>query len=257
MDVFARVVVGVDGTEWGLEALHQALTLAPEAGSTVEAVTALDTSATVWTGFAAGNWIELLDQEAQATRDEAAAVLGDRQGSARVVSGPSVPVLRDARDTLDATLLALGGRRSSRLLGIALGATVTELLHDGRCSALVARPAAQGAWRPRRIVVGVDGSPASLAGLACADEVAARLGGQVEVVAAGDAATLEGEWTARAVRTSETEPVTALLERSHDADLVVVGSRSLQGLRALGSVSERVAHSAECSVLVVRAPDAS
>ena len=35
-------------------------------------------------------------------------------------------------------------------------------------------------------------------------------------------------------------------------DLVVIGSRGLHGLKALGSVSERVAHQAECSVLVVR-----
>ena len=35
-------------------------------------------------------------------------------------------------------------------------------------------------------------------------------------------------------------------------DLVVVGSRGLSGLRALGSVSERVAHGAHASVLVAR-----
>jgi nucleotide-binding universal stress UspA family protein len=37
-----------------------------------------------------------------------------------------------------------------------------------------------------------------------------------------------------------------------DADIVVVGSRGLQGGRALGSVSERVAHQANCSVIVLR-----
>ena len=47
------------------------------------------------------------------------------------------------------------------------------------------------------------------------------------------------------------QPVPALVERSREADLVVVGSRGLHGLRALGSVSERVAHRADCSVLVV------
>ena len=35
-------------------------------------------------------------------------------------------------------------------------------------------------------------------------------------------------------------------------DLIVVGSRGLHGLRALGSVSERVAHGAKASVLVAR-----
>ena len=256
MDVFARVMVGVDGTEWGVAALRQALTLAPEDGSRIDAVTVLDTASTVWTGSRAGEWVELLEQEAYAARDEAVAMLAGRTGSARVVRGRPVPVLREARDEVDATLLALGGRHSSRLLGIVLGDTVTELLHDGRCSVFVARPAAGATWQPRTIVAGVDGSPASLAGLALADDVAARLGGRVEVVAAGEAAALAEDWTERADRHPEADPVTALLERSREADLLVVGSRSLHGLRALGSVSERVAHGASCSVLVVHTSDA-
>lgn len=47
-------------------------------------------------------------------------------------------------------------------------------------------------------------------------------------------------------------PVDALVDASREADLLIVGSRGLHGLAALGSVSERVAHRAECSVLVVR-----
>jgi nucleotide-binding universal stress UspA family protein len=38
------------------------------------------------------------------------------------------------------------------------------------------------------------------------------------------------------------------------AGLVVMGSRGLGGVKALGSVSERVAQRAPCSVLVVRPP---
>ena len=34
--------------------------------------------------------------------------------------------------------------------------------------------------------------------------------------------------------------------------LITLGSRGLTGVRALGSVSERVAHHAHCSVLVAR-----
>jgi nucleotide-binding universal stress UspA family protein len=41
-----------------------------------------------------------------------------------------------------------------------------------------------------------------------------------------------------------------------EASLIVIGSRGRAGLAALGSVSERVAHHAGCSVLVVR-PSAS
>jgi nucleotide-binding universal stress UspA family protein len=43
-----------------------------------------------------------------------------------------------------------------------------------------------------------------------------------------------------------------LIVESETADLIVVGSRGLRGLKALGSVSERIAHQASCSVLVVR-----
>jgi nucleotide-binding universal stress UspA family protein len=46
--------------------------------------------------------------------------------------------------------------------------------------------------------------------------------------------------------------VSRLVEAAMDADLLVVGSRGLHGIKALGSVSERVAHEAKCSVLVVR-----
>jgi nucleotide-binding universal stress UspA family protein len=49
-------------------------------------------------------------------------------------------------------------------------------------------------------------------------------------------------------------PVEVLLAAADNADLVVLGSRGLHGLPALGSVSERVAHRATCSVLVVREP---
>ena len=53
MSVFARIVVGVDGTDWGFEALRQALLLAPEGASTISAVTALDTAPAIHAGLQA------------------------------------------------------------------------------------------------------------------------------------------------------------------------------------------------------------
>jgi nucleotide-binding universal stress UspA family protein len=50
-------------------------------------------------------------------------------------------------------------------------------------------------------------------------------------------------------RESADEPVAALVAAAADTDLLVVGSRGLHGLKALGSVSERVAHQAHSSVL--------
>ena len=254
MGVFARVVVGVDGTEWGFEALRQALVLAPAEGSSVQAVTALDTSPAALTGFEAGYWVDELVREATGARDTAEAMLAGRPDStARVERGGAVDVLRRARDDADATLLAVGGRRSSRFLGVVMGDTGTELLHDGTCSVLVARPTLGRSWKPGSVVVGLDGSASALAALAATDELATRLGATVEVVSAtGDGSARQDDaWADRVDSWDASHPVAALVERSRQADLVVVGSRGLHGLRALGSVSERIAHQAQCSVLVV------
>ena len=161
-------------------------------------------------------------------------------------------MLRQARDEADATLLALGARHSSRFLGIMLGDTASEMVHDGACSVLLARPQREGAWQPRRIVLGLDGSAPALAALATADELASRVGATVEVVCATSGGSPPEEaWTGRVDSWDAAQPVAALVGRSREADLVVVGSRGLHGVRALGSVSERVAHRAHCSVLVV------
>lgn len=257
MGIFARVVVGVDGTDWGFEALRQALLLAPDTAD-VRAVTALDTAPAVHTGLRAADFAELLAHEAAETRAAALRILGDRpRADARVVHGKPVDVLRRERDELEATLVALGGRRSSRFLGVLLGDTGTELLHDGACSLLLACPAAGGTWQPRRVVVGLDDSSCARDALAAADDVAARLGGSVEVLSAtGGREPVEREaaWAERVQTWDDGDPVRALVRRSRSADLVVVGSRGVRGFRAVGSVSERVAHQAHCTSLVVGAP---
>jgi nucleotide-binding universal stress UspA family protein len=54
------------------------------------------------------------------------------------------------------------------------------------------------------------------------------------------------------IEVDERTPEEALVAASREVDLVVLGSRNLKGLAALGSVGERVGHHAACSVLVVR-----
>lgn len=254
MNVFARIVVGVDGTDWGFEALRQALLLAPPGSSTIRAITALDTAPAIHTGIHANLFAELLSHESADARDSAEQIIAGREdAAAQVVRGKPVEVLRRERDELKATLVALGGRRSSRFLGIILGDTGTELLHDAACSVLLACPAREGEWQPRRIVIGLDSSSYAHAALRAADELAGRLGGSVEVVSAtgGKHVERDAEWAARVHTWDTGDPVPALVERSRTADLVVVGSRGAHGIRAIGSVSERVAHQAHCTVLVV------
>jgi nucleotide-binding universal stress UspA family protein len=153
-----------------------------------------------------------------------------------------------------ASLLAVGTHGGSRAAGILLGSVTTALLHEAPCPVLVARAAAT-AWAPRTIVVGVDGSPQSRYAAEVGSALAERFGGHVRLLAAEGGKPLvverlqsvaEVEWDAR-------RPVEALVAASKHADLVIVGGRGVHGLFALGSVTERVAHTAHCSVLVTRA----
>ena len=256
MGVFSRILVGVDGTDWGFEALRQSLVLAAE-DAVVRAVTALDTAPALHTGLQAARFSDLLAHEAAEARKTAESILAGRaQSEARVEPGKPVDVLRRERDELGATAVALGGRRSSRFLGIVLGDTGTELVHDAVCSVLLAYPPSDGEWRPERIVVGLDSSSYARDALATADEIAERFGGTVEVVSAtgGEAVDREAAWAARVQSWDPANPVEALVTRSKTADLVVVGSRGTRGVATLGSVSERVAHEAHCTALIVHDP---
>lgn len=253
MGLFDRVVVGVDGTDFGFEALRQSLTLSPPRGA-VRAVTALDTGIAVHAGFELSHVVAQLGEEADRARAVAAEIMRARPNcTTEVVRGDAKTVLRHVCVGHDATLLALGGRSSSRFLGMMAGETASTLLHDAARSILLARPGEGTQWEPRRILVGLDGSEHSLEALSIADDLAARLGSAIEVVAAtgGKPLEREGTWADRVTEWDPRHPYAALRDRSAMADLVILGSRGLHGVRALGSVSERVAHGAHCSALVV------
>lgn len=144
----------------------------------------------------------------------------------------------------------------------------------------------------KRILVGVDASPPSVQALERAADEARLRGATLEVVhafnppdqstafpvlpekgadkrdleaerekandklgawlaeSAVDLAGLEVEWCVLA----NNRPTEVLIDRSRDADLVVVGSRGRGGFRGLllGSTSDQVVRHAKCPVLVVR-----
>ena len=140
------------------------------------------------------------------------------------------------------------------MAGIFLGSTAVSLLHHSPVSVLVARRPRCLLEFPASILAGVDGSPESHRALEVARELSTRLNVPMQAVAAsgGKAVFWDGLRDVESLRWSEQGPVDALVELSAAADLLVLGSRGLHGLAALGSVSERVANRAFCSVLVVR-----
>ena len=177
-----------------------------------------------------------------------------RACEARVLVGDPDACLMAVASDERATLVAVGSHGTSRLGGILVGSVATAVLHRAPCSVLIARARRDLSAFPARIAVGIDGSESSRTALAVAGALGSRLDVPVGAVAAsGAAADFKPPEEAMAdLHVDEREPVDALLDAARDCDLLVVGARGLRGVRALGSVSERVAHRALSSVLVVR-----
>jgi nucleotide-binding universal stress UspA family protein len=250
--IFDRILVGVDGTDGSYEACRQVACLA-EADAAINAAAVVHLDAAVAEALAAAEIRDTLGQEADAALDQAVAILGGRAQTCRL-DGFVTPSLLGELRRFDTTLVALGPPRHRRATEILIGGVAGEMIHKAPCSVLIARPTEPGAF-PRRVVIGYDGSPNADAALFVATGLAKRFASGVRVITALGGKRVElarAELRSPFVETINGHPVTTLVEASRDADLVVVGSRGLHGVRAMGSVSERVAYQAACSVLVVR-----
>lgn len=253
--VFDRIVCGVDASPEALEAARQAERLrAPTGVLRLAAVAEVDLA--VHAGFAMSHVLEELDSSARAALHRAIDAV--RPGSTHLLAGDAVPCLLEEIERSDATLVAVGPHGHSRAVGVLMGGVATALLHEAPCSVLLARHERYGRF-PESILVGVDGSPESLSAAAVARSVADRFDAELVAITATAGREVDPEAILEALPGTvldDRKPVEALVDLSAEADLTVVGSRGLHGLRSLGSVSERVAHRASSSVLVVRHPPA-
>lgn len=201
--------------------------------------------------------------------------------------GPVVPELRALSRGAQLLVVGPGGRRRP-------GHVAMHLAAHARCPVAVARDHGDSAPGPatgrvRAVVVGVDGSPASLRAADTAARAAAARGAELRLVharvtiaapygrgpmppVAGAAADDPAHRAARAVAERlrdahaglvvetvlvDEDPARAIVAAAHDAQLVVVGSRGLGAFRGmlLGSVSHEVLRDAPCTVLVEHGPD--
>ena len=249
--IFERILCCVDRTPASLVAVQQALRLQDEHGSLLLVAVANVAQAAQARTSGAGA-AEFLQHEAEAALTEACAIAP--AASAKLLDGDPVAVLLEQAESERATLIAVGSPRRRRAAGLLLGTVAARMLRDATCSMLVARPARNPEAWPQAIFVGVDGSMGAAAAFTVAHFVAERFGASVRALAS-TRDELDRE-VARAIAPGleeQAQPaVDVLVAASAAADLVVAGNRGLHGLKALGSVSERVAHQARSSVLVVR-----
>jgi nucleotide-binding universal stress UspA family protein len=253
--IFSRVLVGVDGSPESLEAVRQAaLFEAPRGRLTLLA--AWNLSPPLVTPGLAPPVYDSDEESARARAEDALRTAKEPYPSAgaRVVRGFAAQALIDEIAQCRAGLVVVGSHGQGRVAGILAGSTATSLVHNAPCSVLVTRQLRDGI--PRRIAVGVDGSSESAAAYAAARHLADRFDGDLTVVVAEGGKPVDlaavSLIAGDEVHVIQEDPVAVLVAASADADLLVLGSRGLHGLKALGSVSEQVAHRAECSTLIVR-----
>lgn len=253
--VARRIVCGVDGSPRSLAATALAARLI-DADGTLTLIAALDDWNPIAPEVTGAERTSEADVRPRATLALAVAERAASRSQATIESairsGWAPRVLLDEAEARAATLIAVGMHDRSRRAGYLLGSVATAILHDARSSVLVARPAA-GA---RRVVVGLDGSTQSLDALTLARVLAARLDASLLAVCATGGKPVD----VPAVRAQAGDdlhvdprpPVVALAAAAASAELLVLGSRGRHGVGTLGSVSERVAHRAPCSVLIYR-----
>lgn len=262
---FADILCAVNGSRGSAEAARQAVALAgPDAALTFIAVS-------YTTGSGLGETAALGEPRARKALEQSAR-LAERAG---VMASSELRKARSTSETLLAEaerheLLVLGSRGGSRAGGIFLGSTATRAAHETPTALLVARKS-DARWRefPARILLASDGSPGSWAAARATARIARARGSRVEVLYVPNEVAPERRRTVseQAVAIQEltgVEPTVAdglghVAERITDvargerSSLIALGHRGVRGVKALGSVSERVVHRAPCSVLVVPA----
>ncbi len=259
--VLRHVVAGVDGGRRAGVAAEQAIRLAAGARLTFVAVAhVVGSGPNEQAALSAERAEQALDRARRLARD--AGIDADTQ----LVHGPHAAEALMKRAT-GADLLVIGAPLHGRVGGIAEGATSARVVHRAAMPVLIARRPGDATPFPQRILLATDGSGGSHHATQLALALAVAHDARITMVHAGDSSPLErrrmAEQAALVTETLDVEPVwiepasrpaesiceAALQTR---ASLVVVGARGVSGLRALGSVSERVAHQAPCSVLIAR-----
>ena len=259
---FRRILCGVHDERSSQEAARQAVAMGL-GGGTVDFVAV---SGRPEPGVAG---VPLSPERADLALADARAVAAqpDIPVTTRRIDDPS-PARRLLELSAEHDLLVVGGHRHhSRVEAMVLGETA-GVLHRAAIPVLVARAYDTEAGRPAHVLAATSAQRDDRETVRVAAELARRHGARLTVLHVSDHAS----WEERRELESQSatagalhgkppvqllepgRPVHGILEiaHSHADTLVVTGAHRPGGSAALGSVSERVAARAHCSVLVLR-----
>jgi nucleotide-binding universal stress UspA family protein len=263
--MFDDVLCGVDGTRGSYEAVRQAAVLAgPGARLTLLAVAAL-------TGAGQHHAAAIAPERAKrvlARAHRIAVAAGVETVETEIDESAPVAetLLERAREH---QMLAIGAPFMPRMAHLLVGGTATRAAHRLPTPLLVARRPPPRFEFPEHMIVASDGSGRCDGLVEFATALARDHGSSLTLVHAarhGDGGTAVAAQAARVAAAlgdrghayiEHTRPLGLLLRvaQLERCSLIIVASRRVSGVRALGSLSERLVHDADCSVLVLRAED--
>ncbi len=263
---FSDILCAVNGSLAGFEAARQAIAFAePDAALSFIAVWhSVGTGMSEQADLSEARAKEALERSAALARDAGISASADlRTGS------PASDLILAEADRHE--LLVVGGRKGSRAGGIMLGSIASQAAHRTDRPLLVAHEPPANDGFLAKVLLASDGSPGSWAAAGATSRIASARDSRVEVVYVPDGVRPERhrelthqvdairEATGSEPRLADTPghvPERIIeVARDEGSSLIVIGRRGLKGIRALGSVSERVVHRAPCSVLVVPPAD--
>jgi nucleotide-binding universal stress UspA family protein len=284
------VLVGIDGSDHSRRALDWAVAEASSRSIPLHLVHALETGVTVWSPMLVSP-TTLDDQRwvVEAALERVHAIAPELTVTSEITTGPAAVALEQAAAQADT--LVVGARGRGVVGSILLGSTSLHAASHAPCPVVVVRdadddPAKVG--QSSHVVVGFDGSHLSDDALAYAFAAASVRHRDLDIVIAWNAEDLATyqlvPTIAEEVRATAAQhrqelaaaaaapwaekhpevkshiqvvvdtPAQALIDRSYQADLVVVGSRGLGSVRGalLGSVSAEVLRHSHCPIAVIR-----
>ena len=294
--VESRIIVGVDGSEQSQAALGWAIGQAELVGADLVLAHTWNPDSYATPAMAgavpdmiqAGALNDEAEELAQAWLDDLVTATATRTTasvSGVLASGSPAGHVLDL--SAEAIMVVVGSRGRGGLRSAVLGSTSQQIAHHAQCPVVVVRDSSPTSGH--QVVVGVDGSPASLAALREAFAQAKLRGASLLMVHAWStsfagtlvnsgqdfdrvrASEVDEGWallnrslaelqaTDQSVeiieRLEQASPAAAIIEASKEAVLTVVGSRGRGGFAGLvlGSVSGSVLAHADSAVMVIRA----
>jgi nucleotide-binding universal stress UspA family protein len=255
---FKKILCGIDGNPASMEAAKQAVMLATKGAD-------LRFTA-VYTTFELGP--DYHKDALQTSLEEAAKLAGE----AGVSASYELDEAKYAIDSLlpeskEHDLMVLGTHGRSRTTGILFGSTATDAAHRSEGPLLIAREAPGSDTFPKRILVASDGLSGSGRAVHIAADIASSFESAVAFLHVADgkhdvdqtvleeqravlAEAIGGE-PERIDRDGHAHKEIVEAAKEQGSSLLVEGKGGKQGVKALGSVSERVVGSAPCSVLLI------